>query len=107
LNRLELNARRILYSRFPPGVPAIDAEHENHVSLDFLVVATDTAGNNVKLSKRLDTKLNANGVAQIQNQGLDYSGVLSLPLGNYRVHFVVRDNLRGTMGSVVTSLKLD
>lgn len=91
----------------PPGVPAIDAEHENHVSLDFLVVATDTAGNNVKLSKRLDTKLNANGVAQIQNQGLDYSGVLSLPLGNYRVHFVVRDNLRGTMGSVVTSLKLD
>jgi len=91
----------------PPGVPAIDSENENHVSLDFLVVATDKMGKNVaNISQRLDTKLKPDGVDRIQNKGLDYTNVLTLTPGDYKVHFVVRDNLRGTLGSVVSKLNV-
>jgi len=91
----------------PPGVPAIDSENENHVSLDFLVVATDKMGKNVaNISQRLDTKLKPDGVDRIQNKGLDYTNVLTLTPGDYKVHFVVRDNLRGTLGSVVSQLNV-
>jgi VWFA-related protein len=91
----------------PPGVPGIDAEHQNHISLDFLVVATDTAGKNVTISQRLDTNLKPDGVEQIQTKGIDYTNVLNLVPGDYKVHFVVRDNLRGIMGSVVSPLKVN
>jgi len=91
----------------PPGVPAIDSENENHVSLDFLVVATDKMGKNAaNISQRLDTKLKPDGVDRIQNKGLDYTNVLTLSPGDYKVHFVVRDNLRGTLGSVVSQLNV-
>jgi VWFA-related protein len=92
----------------PPGVPAIDSEHENHISLEFLVQASDKAGKNVaNISQRLDTKLKPDGVDQIQNRGLDYTNVLTLAPGDYKVHMVVRDNLRGTLGSLVTPLKVN
>ncbi|HKD15689.1 MAG TPA: VWA domain-containing protein [Candidatus Angelobacter sp.] len=91
----------------PAGVPAIDSENGNHVSLDFLVVATDKTGRNAaNISQRMDTKLKPEGVDQIQNKGLDYTNVLTLSPGDYKVHFVVRDNLRGTLGSVVSQLNV-
>jgi VWFA-related protein len=89
----------------PPGIPMIDADHDHHISLDFRVVVTDsngkTAGN---IGQRMETNLAPNDVKQIQDQGLDYANQLTLPPGQYKVHFVVRDNLRETVGSVVTSL---
>jgi VWFA-related protein len=92
----------------PPGVAFIDSEHQNHISLEFLVVATDRAGKNVaNISQRLDTKLPPEGVAQIQEQGMDYANALTLPPSDYTVHFVVRDNLKGTLGSMVTPLKVE
>lgn len=92
----------------PPGVPAIDSEHENHVSLDFLIIANDKAGKEVaNISQRLDTKLKPDGVDQIQNRGIDYVNILTLAPGDYKVHMIVRDNLRGTLGSMVTPLKVN
>jgi VWFA-related protein len=91
----------------PPGVAAIDAEQQNHISLEFLISATDSSGKGaVNISQRLDTKLPPEGVEQIQTQGIDYANALTLPPNTYTVHFVVRDNLRGTLGSVVTPLKV-
>jgi VWFA-related protein len=99
----------------PAGVPAIDAEHDNHVSLDFLVAvtdkagrpATDSAGKAIIVDRRLDRNLNPQGVDQIQNKGMDFTDILDLAPGDYKVHFVVRDNLRGIMGSVVSPLKVN
>lgn len=92
----------------PPGVPGIDSEHENHISLEFLVVASDKAGKQVQnISQRLDTKLKQDGVDQIQNRGIDYTNVLTLAPGDYKIHMVVRDNLRGTLGSLVAPLKVN
>lgn len=92
----------------PPGVPAIDSEHENHVSLEFLITASDRTGKEVaNISQRLDTKLKPDGVDQIQNRGIDYVNTLTLAPGDYKVHMIVRDNLRGTLGSLVTPLKVN
>jgi VWFA-related protein len=102
------NARKVHFRiSIPAGVPAIDVEHENHLSLDFLVVASNQEGKDVTISQRLDTKLNQDGINQIENKGLDYTNSLTLVPGDYTVHFVVRDNLRGIMGSVVAPLKVD
>jgi hypothetical protein len=92
----------------PAGVPFIDAEHENHINYDFRVVVTNSSGQAVsKNGQRLETNLNAVNVAQIQSKGLDYTNELVLPPGQYTVHFVVRDNLRGALGSVVAPLKVE
>ena len=93
----------------PAGVASIDTEHENHISLEFLVVATDSKGKNIaNISQRYDAKLPPEGLAQIQSQGVEYANALALaPNSSYTVHFVVRDNLRGTMGSVVAPLKVE
>lgn len=91
----------------PPGVAAIDAEHQNHISLEFLVAATDRTGKDVaNISQRFDTKLPAEGVAQIAEKGMDYSNALTLPAGTYTVHFIVRDNIKSTLGSLVTHLDI-
>jgi VWFA-related protein len=92
----------------PAGVAAIDTEHENHISLEFLIRAIDASGKEAAIiSQRYDTKLPPDGVTQMQTQGVDYANVLTLAPDNYKVHFVVRDNLRGTLGSIVTPLKVE
>lgn len=91
----------------PPGVPMIDADHDRHISLDFRVVATDSSGKTAAtIGQRMETNLTPDDAKQIQDQGLDYANQLTLPPGEYKVHFVVRDNLRETIGSVVTPLKV-
>jgi VWFA-related protein len=92
----------------PPGVPYIDGEHENHISYDFRFIVTNPSGAVVtKNGQRLETNLDALNVTQIQTKGLDYTNELVLPPGQYMVHFVVRDNLRGALGSVVAPLKVE
>jgi VWFA-related protein len=92
----------------PAGVPSIDNEHQNHINFDFRAVALDSNGRVVaKLGERLETNLPPENLAQIQSRGLDYANSLTLAPGQYKIHFVVRDNLKGTMGSVVVPLKVE
>jgi VWFA-related protein len=92
----------------PAGVPFVDTEHDNHINYDFRVVVMNSSSLAVaKLGQRLDTKLAPYDLGRIQSQGLDYTNELTLPPGDYKVHFVVRDNLTGRLGSVVTSLKVE
>jgi VWFA-related protein len=92
----------------PPGVALVDTEHENHINLDFLVFAWNAEGKAVaKIGQRRDSKLSAAELGQVQSQGVSYKNVLTLPPGQYEVHIVVRDNLKGSLGSVATSLKVD
>jgi VWFA-related protein len=92
----------------PPGVPTIDKEHENKMSLDFLAVAHDAGGKNIaQVSQSLQRNLPPAGVAQVEGNGLTYVHSLTLPPGDYRVVIVVRDNLTGRIGSVVSPLKVD
>ena len=92
----------------PAAAVLVDTEHQNHVSLDFLVLVWNSDGKEAaQIGQRMDTKLSPEELMQTRTKGIDYTNVLSLPPGQYEVHFAVRDNLRGKLGSVVTRLKLD
>lgn len=92
----------------PPGAASIDSEHENHMSLDFRIKAMGADGKPAAdVAQRLDRKLSAEDAKEVQEQGVGYQNALTLPPGDYKVHFAVRDNLRGVLGNVVTSLKVD
>lgn len=92
----------------PPGSILIDTDHENQINLDFRVAAWNSEGKKAaQLGQRLQSKVPAADLKEIEEHGIDYENVLTLPPGDYDVHFVVRDNLRGKIGSVVTHLKLE
>ena len=92
----------------PPGAVLIDAQQENHLNLDFLVLAWNAEGKEAaRIGQRLDRKLSPSDAAEIQAQGISYVNTLVLPPGEYTVHVVVRDNLRGNLGSVATRLKVE
>jgi VWFA-related protein len=92
----------------PAGVPFIDTENQNHLNFDFRVVVTDSSGQVAgKIGQRLDTNLPPDEVQRIRSVGLDYLNEVTLAPGQYKVHFVVRDNLRGALGSIVTPLKVE
>jgi hypothetical protein len=44
---------------------------------------------------------------KIKADGILYQNALELPAGNYRVRFVVRDNLTGRIGSVSAPLTVN
>ncbi len=91
-----------------PGAVLIDAEHENHVSVDFLAVALDGQGNPAgQAAQRIDKNLQPAEVKDVEGGGMKYLGLLALAPGDYQVHLVVRDNLTGKIGSVIAMLKLD
>ena len=92
----------------PPGVAEIDSDHANHLSLDFLALATDGGGQQAgKTTQRLDRTLPPAGARQIQSNGITYANALTLAPGAYTVHVAVRDNLTGRIGSVVAPLKVE
>ncbi|HKD81789.1 MAG TPA: VWA domain-containing protein [Candidatus Angelobacter sp.] len=91
----------------PPGIPLIDADHDRHISLDFRVVAIDSNGKTAgTIGQRMETNLPVEDAQTIQTKGIDYANQLVLAPGQYTVHFIVRDNLREALGSVVTSLRV-
>lgn len=86
----------------------VDTEHENQISVDFLVFAWNSEGKEAaRIGQRLTSKLSAAELTQIQTNGVGYNNALSLPPGRYDVHIVVRDNLKGSIGSVVATLQVD
>lgn len=92
----------------PPGVTAIDADKENHISVDFVVSAVDTMGKEAaRIGQRVDRNLPQASASQLQSTGLGYANTLTLPPGSYYVHFVIRDNVRGSIGSVVAPLRVN
>ena len=102
----EGNERKVHFQlSIPAGVPAIDTENQNRISLDFRILAKNSSDQTTAtIGQRLETKLDDSGIAQIRAKGLDYQNTLTLPPGQYKIHFVVRDNLRGVTGSIMAPL---
>lgn len=89
----------------PAGVPFIDADHDRYISLDFRAVATNSEGQTLgNIGQRMEAHLKPEEASTIHTKGLDYSNEFMLPPGQYKVHFVVRDNLRDALGSIVVPL---
>jgi VWFA-related protein len=85
----------------------VDTSDANHLNVDFVAIATDAAGKQVaEVSQRIDSKLKDDGVQQVKQNGITYTNSFEVPLGDYTVHFVVRDNITGKTGSVIAPLKV-
>jgi len=85
----------------PPSFASVDEADQNHMIVDIAAVARNLKGEvAAELYQRIDSHLKADGLEQIQNNGMTYRNGLSLPAGEYRVRFIVRDSLGNRMGSV-------
>ena len=85
----------------------VDATDSNHMVVDFAVIANDPQGKEAaQVSRTYDFKLKPDAVDQVKNSGITYTNTIEVPLGDYTVHFVVRDNLTGKIGSLVVPLKV-
>lgn len=88
-----------------PGI--VDISDRNHVSLEYVGVAKTGDGTDAaRFDKKVEGRLRPETAALIGKEGLHYDADMVLPPGEYRVRFVVRDNLRGAMGSVSGSISV-
>jgi VWFA-related protein len=99
--------RVVFLLTMPANFAQIDADNNNHVILEFAAIARTEDGSRAgETSKTMDGHLEPETAAQIRNHGMDYRGALTLPPGNYTVHFAVEDRLSGRIGSVSAPLKV-
>jgi VWFA-related protein len=85
----------------------IDETDNNHIALEFVAVARTGAGTLADENARMmETHLKPASIKQIRENGLDYRGALTIPPGEYTVHFAVQDRLAGRIGTVIAPLKV-
>ena len=87
----------------------INEADNNHVALDFVVLAVTPEGKKIgqPTGQSVDVHIPAEKLPGIRQRGLVYRDALDLAPGDYSVRFVVRDDLNGRTGSVVAPLKVD
>jgi len=93
----------------PADSGIINEADNNHVAVEFVTLAITPEGKQVgrPAGQKIDTHLSAEKVAGMHDKGIAYAGSLELAPGEYTVHFVVRDDLTGRIGSVAAPLKVE
>jgi VWFA-related protein len=90
-----------------PGTAISPEENENKVSLDFRVSAVTPQGEaKGDVKQTFEGTLPAAGAETLKKDGVKYKSSFELAPGEYTVHFVVRDNITGKVGSVIAPLKV-
>jgi VWFA-related protein len=92
-----------------PDASLINDADNNHLMLDFVVLAKTPEGKAVAdpTAKKVDAHLAGDRLSAMRENGIGYKGALDLAPGEYMVRFVVRDNLSGRIGSVAAPLKVE
>jgi VWFA-related protein len=90
-----------------PGSAISPEDNGNKVSLDFRVAAIDPQGQpKGDVKQTFEGTLPPAGAEQLKKDGVQYKNSLELAPGEYTIHFVVRDNTTGKVGSVIAQLKV-
>ena len=92
-----------------PDASLINDGDNNHLMLDFVVLAKTPEGKAVDdaTAKKVDAHLTGDRLSAMRENGIGYKGALDLAPGEYTVRFVVRDDLSGRIGSVAAPLKVE
>ncbi|MGI9101477.1 MAG: VWA domain-containing protein [Terriglobales bacterium] len=91
-----------------PGAFSIDADSNNLVSLEFVVIARDAKMQMAdQRNRHMQANLNAETMAKVTTDGLTYQNQLVLAPGDYSVRVAVRDNVTGRMGSLQAPLRVE
>jgi VWFA-related protein len=105
----EPGKKRVHYAmHLAPDPALIDRADDNHLVLDFVVMAKTAQGKSVDqpTDQKYDAHLTPEKLSTM-SQGIDYKGALELAPGEYSVRFVIRDDLSGRVGSVAAPLKVE
>jgi VWFA-related protein len=106
----EPGKKHVIYEiHLTPDAAVIDDADNNHVAMDFMVVARTSEGKAVDQpsGKKIDAHLTPERLSAVRQLGLAYGGALDLAPGEYTVRFVVRDDLSGRVGSLSAPLKVE
>lgn len=89
----------------PPNANLVDESDNNHLSLEMVAAAFTANGDNAdRFAEHIEGNLKPVQIANINRDGINYNNNIQVPPGEYRVRFVVRDNLSGRVGSVSVPL---
>jgi len=92
--------------KIPPEAITVD-ESTGHIDFDVVAIARASGGREAgRVAQHIDRKLPRQSIAEIMQDGINYSNRLELASGEYGVWFVVRDNLGARTGSSVLLLKV-
>jgi hypothetical protein len=89
-----------------PATGLIDEADQNRFDVDFVAQAIKNGAPAGNAAQTVKGTMPAATLAKVKSEGLFFSKMLELPPGEYQVRFVVRDNLRGRIGSVSAPLLL-
>ena len=86
---------------------AVDEAARNRMTLDFLCVAASPDGKIAdQLAEHTGADLQPDAVANMRAKGITYSNYFELAPGDYTLHFIVRDNVAGRVGSLQVPLQV-
>ena len=92
----------------PANFAEIDETNNNHMLLQFAVVALTVTGTQAGSNlKTIDGHPTSEALERIRTHSVDYRGSITVPPGEYTVRIALQDRLSGRMGSVSTHLKVD
>ncbi|HET7205461.1 MAG TPA: VWA domain-containing protein [Terriglobales bacterium] len=98
-------------AEFALAVPAsgvtLGDKNRNHFQLDVWAIAEKNGSQVKKLNQVVQSTLSPDQLSVVQTHGVGYRNALQLAPGDYTVHFVVRDNMSGRVGSLSVPLKVE
>jgi hypothetical protein len=90
-----------------PAASVVQESAENQFDLE-IVWETDREGApGQRDGKTMKGTADVKTLVRVKQEGVIFKNFVQLPAGEYRVRFVVRNNLNGRIGSVTTPLTVD
>jgi len=99
--------KKVAFALHLPAVGIIDEADKNRFDVDFIAQATLNGAPVGSAGQTTKGTIPAAGLAKIKADGIFYQNALELPPGSYDVRFVVRDNLKGRIGSVTAPITVN
>lgn len=96
--------KKIGFALNVPTAGVIDEADQNRFDIDFVVQATRNGTPAGDAGQTVKGTIPAAALPKIKAEGIFYHNALDLAAGDYQVRFVVRDNLRGRIGSITAPL---
>jgi hypothetical protein len=87
-----------------PATGLIDEADKNYVDLEVVAQAMNKGAVAGTVSQQFKGHIVSETLAKLKTDGVLYRNFFDLPPGDYEVHFVVRDNLTGRIGSLIVPL---
>jgi VWFA-related protein len=91
--------------RMPKGASLLD---EAKYNIDVFAIAINNKGERAgQVGQNLAGVVPKEALTNVEKDGLNYRNLVQLTPGEYNLRFIVRDNLKGKIGSVILPLKID